>query len=143
MSESAQKPTREEFVKFWENCERRYRNEMLTLRPYSTYIGCLTIYTVLTVLMAYVFDLTQRFWVRLFVIGYFVLVIGIPWIWIRNSSRWARRNFLVCSQCGEEFRLDVNGDWRRPNPKWKVVAQTGTCPKCRYPVIAESAESNA
>jgi hypothetical protein len=131
MTDLPQKPTREEFLKFWQKHGKLWP----AIRPYIIYLGTLAAYAAL---MPYLVDTTAPISLELVVAGYAALVVGMPWIWIWRGQRWARqhKHLLWCQQCGDEFYRDTGSN----NYRWQIIAQTGKCIKCGNQVLAEPSE---
>lgn len=118
MIETTGRPTRDEFIAFWEK-HTRERTTWRALLPNGIFILGAVLYAMTVRLI----DGNILFWFAA-VAGMIACLLGVPYICIRNHhKRYA--TYLRCSQCGDWPGRDITGDWHGPNPRWVYVGQTG------------------
>ena len=125
---ATQQPSREAFIAYWKDFDTFTWRQLL---PYIIYPGCGVIYAFVVRWI----DPDGRFAIPelIVAIGYFILV---PYIDIRYiHTRYAR--FIRCPSCGDWFGQDASGAYHGPNPKFRLVIETGRCSKCGAQILSD------
>jgi predicted RNA-binding Zn-ribbon protein involved in translation (DUF1610 family) len=126
-------PTDTEFLSFW--IDGQNKSFLSAIRPHAIYIGGLTIYALGVRFLVNHVDTTGKLTLAYVTLA-LLYIVGMPWLWIVWwHKRYAR--FIRCPQCGDWMGRDTSGHCFGPNPKWKLVVQTGKCPKCGTQLLAK------
>ncbi len=119
-------PDRDEFIAYW-NEDQIFRWRKLL--PYVLYVGGLAVYA----LLVHLIDSARHLMPMSLALG-LVYVFLVPYVAVKAYRKKYSR-FIRCLRCGDWFGLDLSGAYDGPNPKWRIVAQTGHCTECGAKVL--------
>jgi ribosomal protein S27AE len=125
-----ERPTRDAFIAYWQHARDFGWDDVLL---YIVYPGLLAFFTIVVRSV----DVEGRFWIieMIVAVGYVILY---PYTLIGYIQlRFAR--FIRCPRCGDWFGRDQSGAYVGPNPKFRIVIETGRCATCGQQILADHA----
>jgi hypothetical protein len=121
-------PSREQFAAYWKDYGKASCRDLI---PHAVYLAGLGAYALLVRHL----DPEAKLLFLSFV-GAGVYLVALPYLWIRRIHKRSAE-FIRCPDCGDWFGQDSSGAYHGPNPKFRVVLQTGRCSKCGKQILAD------